>query len=105
MSDRIRHADADQEFHVRQPRRSKALTGHRVLLMLLAFFGVVVAVNLVMMRLAIQTLSGTEVDSAYAASLAYQSEIAAARDQDARSWRVSAHVERNGDGGATLRVE
>ena len=74
-------------------------------LMLVAFFGVVIGVNLVMMRLAIQTLPGTEVDSAYSASLAYEKEIATAHDQNARNWKVDAHVERSGQGGATLRVE
>ena len=44
--------------------------------MMVAFFGVVIGVNIVMMRLAIQTLPGTEVDSAYSASLAYEKEIA-----------------------------
>jgi len=89
-------------------KRSQAprpLTGRKVLFMLVAFFGVVIAVNLVMMRLAIQTLPGTEVDSAYSASLAYEKQIAAARDQNARNWRVDAHVERSGQGGATLQVE
>ena len=52
-----------------------------------------------------QTLPGTEVDSAYSASLAYEKEIAAARDQNARNWRVDAHVERSEQGGATLQVE
>jgi nitrogen fixation protein FixH len=73
--------------------------------MLIAFFGVVVGVNLVMMRLAIQTLPGTEVDSAYSASLAYEKEIATAREQTARNWKVDAHVERSGEGGATLQVD
>lgn len=81
------------------------LTGRKVLVMLLAFFGVVIGVNLVMMRLAIQTLPGTEVDSAYSASLAYDGEIAAARDQDARHWKVDAHIARGSGGGATLQVE
>jgi len=76
-----------------------------VLFMLVAFFGVVVGVNLIMMRLAIKTLPGTEVDSAYSASLAYEKEIVAARDQAARHWKVDAHVERSGRGGATLQVE
>ena len=80
------------------------LTGRKVLVMLLAFFGVVIGANLVMMRLAIQTLPGTEVDSAYSASLAYESEIASARDQDARHWKVDAHVAR-ASGGATVQVE
>ena len=73
--------------------------------MMVAFFGVVIGVNLVMMRLAIQTLPGTEVDSAYGASLAYEKEIATARAQSARNWKVDAHVERSGQGGATLQVE
>ena len=83
----------------------KPLTGGKVFLMLVAFFGVVIAVNMVMMRFAIQTLPGTEVDSAYSASLAYEKEIATARDQSARNWKVDAHVERSGQGGATLQVE
>jgi nitrogen fixation protein FixH len=83
----------------------KPLTGRMVLFMLVAFFGVVIGVNVIMMRLAIQTLPGTEVDSAYSASLAYEKEIAAARDQNARNWKVSAHIQREPDGGATLQVE
>ena len=34
-----------------------------------------------------------------------RSEIAAARDQNARNWKVDAHVERSGQGGATLQIE
>ena len=64
--------------------------------MLVAFFGVVIGVNMIMMQLAIHTLPGTEVDSAYSASLAYEKEIVAARDQNARNWKVDAHVERSG---------
>ena len=83
----------------------RPLTGTKVLLMLLAFFGVVIGVNVMMMQLAIKTLPGTEVDSAYSASLGYEKEIAAARDQDARHWQVDANVERAADGAAVLRVE
>jgi nitrogen fixation protein FixH len=73
--------------------------------MLLAFFGVVIGVNMTMMKLAILTLPGTEVDSAYSASLAYENEITAAHDQNARNWKVDAHIQRSRDGGATLQVE
>lgn len=83
----------------------KPLTGGKVLLMLVAFFGVVIGVNAIMMKVAIQTLPGTEVDSAYTASLAYEKEIGAARDQDARNWKVDAHIQRRADGAATLLVE
>jgi nitrogen fixation protein FixH len=83
----------------------KPLTGFKVLLMLVAFFGVVIGVNVIMMRLAIENLPGTEVDSAYSASLGYEKEIATARDQNARHWQVDAHLERAADGTAVLRVE
>jgi nitrogen fixation protein FixH len=83
----------------------KPLTGRKVLAMLVAFFGIVIVVNMTMMKLAILTLPGTEVDSAYSASLAYEKEIVAARDQNARNWTVDAHVQRSGQGSATLQVE
>ena len=89
----------------RLPDTSKPLTGRKVFILLVAFFGVVIGVNMIMMRLAIQTLPGTDVDSAYSASLAYEHEIAAAHDQNARNWKVDAHIQRGPDGGATLQVE
>lgn len=82
----------------------RPITGRFVLIVLLSFFTVVIAVNMVMMRLAIATLPGTEVDSAYSASLAYQQEIQAASEQNARRWRVDAHVARLADGEATLTL-
>jgi len=88
-----------------QTKTEKPLTGRFVLIVTLAFFTVVIGVNVVMMRLAISTLPGTEVDSAYKASLAYQGEINAAHDQEARQWKVDARVERRPDGGAVLRVD
>jgi nitrogen fixation protein FixH len=83
----------------------KPLTGGKVLAMLVAFFAIVIGVNVTMMKLAILTLPGTEVDSAYTASLGYEKEIAAARDQTARRWQVDAHIQRAADGGATVQVE
>src|ERR1700722_6344138 len=83
----------------------KPLTGSKVLFMLLAFFGVVIGVNAIMAKLAIQTLPGTEADSAYSASLAYENEIAAAHDQNARNWQGDAHIQRGPEGGATPQVE
>jgi nitrogen fixation protein FixH len=84
---------------------SKPLTGRTVLIYLLAFFAVVLAANGAMIKLAIDTLPGAEVDSAYRASLAYNTEISAARAQAERSWRVSAHVERGPDMRARVRIE
>ncbi len=85
--------------------KSRPLTGKVVLASLVAFFGVVFGVNGLMMTLAIKTLPGTEVDSAYAASLAYENEISAARDQEQRGWKVDAKLTRELDGKATLRLE
>jgi nitrogen fixation protein FixH len=83
----------------------RPLTGRVVLISLLGFFGLVIGVNMTMMALAIKTLPGTEVDSAYTASIGYEREIAAARAQTQREWQVDAKVERQSDGNATLRVE
>ena len=83
----------------------RPLTGRTVLFYLVAFFATVMGVNLVMMKLAIDTLPGTEVDSAYRASLAYASEISAAHDQQRRNWKIEAHVERNPNGAATVRLD
>ncbi|UPK28355.1 FixH family protein [Bradyrhizobium sp. 195] len=83
----------------------KPLTGTKVFLMLVAFFGVVIGVNATMAKLAIATLPGTDVDSPYAAGLSYDREISAAHDQAARKWQVNAHIGRRADGAATLEVE
>ena len=83
----------------------RRLTGRKVLAMLIAFFGIVIGVNVTMAKLAIKTLPGTDVDSAYTASLGYEKEILAARDQSARNWKVDAHIERLAGGASLLQVE
>ena len=84
---------------------ARSITGRFVLIAVMSFFAVVIGVNMVMMRLAIATLPGTEVDSAYSASLAYQKEIQAAEQQNRREWKVDVHVEREGGGTAWLNVD
>lgn len=83
----------------------RPITGRMVLIAIVAFFGVVIGVNMLMMKLAMDTLPGTDVDSAYRASLAYGSEIKAAHDQNLREWQVNVHIERQADGRATVRVD
>jgi nitrogen fixation protein FixH len=89
----------------RSSRAPRPITGRFVLIAVVSFFAVVIGVNVVMMRLAIATLPGTEVDSAYSASLAYEKEIQAARQQERREWKVGAHIERQVDGTARLSVD
>jgi nitrogen fixation protein FixH len=90
---------------MRTQNAMRPITGRFVLIAVVSFFLVVISVNMVMMRLAIGTLPGTEVESTYGASLAYQKEIQAAHEQDARGWQVDAHVQRKADGAATLILQ
>jgi nitrogen fixation protein FixH len=73
--------------------RPRELTGRMVLIWLIVFFGIVAAVNAVMMTAAISTLSGLDTDSPYEAGLAFDQEIAASRAQQALHWQVDAKVE------------
>jgi nitrogen fixation protein FixH len=89
------------------PRRGQGfeLTGRHVLAILVAFFGLVFAANIVLVRQAISTFAGTETDTAYKDGLVYNRELAAARRQDALGWGVTAHTVRDGDGRASVQVE
>ena len=73
--------------------RPRELTGRMVLIWLIVFFGIVAAVNAIMMTAAISTLSGLDSDSPYEAGLAFDREIAASRAQQALHWQVDAKVE------------
>jgi nitrogen fixation protein FixH len=81
------------------------VTGRTVLVSLLAFFAVVIGVNVVMMTLAISTMPGIEVESPYLAGIKYNSEITAARAQADRGWRMASHIVRDADGRAVVTVE
>lgn len=83
----------------------RPITGRFVLIAVVSFFAVVIGVNAVMMRLAITTLPGTDVDSAYSASLAYQRDIQAAHQQNGRDWKIDAHIERQAGGTARLALD
>ncbi len=73
-------------------------TGRMVFLSLLGFFGVVFAVNGVMIREALSTFGGLETESSYQAGRMFEHEVAMARAQDARHWRVDAKLAPSVDG-------
>jgi nitrogen fixation protein FixH len=73
----------------KQPR---ALTGRTVLIWFIAFFGVVFAVNAIMVRAATSTFGGVETESSYKAGLVFNRESEAAQAQAARGWKVEAHL-------------
>jgi nitrogen fixation protein FixH len=85
-------------------RNPKELTGRTVLFCFLGFFGIIVAMNAVLIRAATTTFGGVETPSAYKVGLAFNREIAAARAQEARHWAVEAKVTRNPQGDAVLSV-
>jgi nitrogen fixation protein FixH len=74
------------------------LGGRFVLVAILAFFAVVVGANAVMMTVAIRTMPGVDVKSAYETSQRFNQEIARMRDQTARGWQVDAGIGRDGAG-------
>jgi nitrogen fixation protein FixH len=71
-------------------RPPRVLTGRMVLFCLLAFFGVVFAVNAVMVRVAVSSFSGVETESAYKAGFNFKNDVAAAQAQEDRHWAVDA---------------
>ncbi|MGL5116458.1 MAG: FixH family protein [Beijerinckiaceae bacterium] len=82
----------------------KPITGRFVLFALIAFFGVVFAVNATMMAIALTTMPGLDVRNGYVASQAMNGAYAAMRAQTDRGWSVDAALRRAGDG-AVLKVE
>ncbi len=87
-----------------QEMTGKELTGRKVLLILLAFFGVVFAANGIMARYAVQTFRGLANDSAYSEGLAYDKDIKAAHDQDALGWKVNGALTRLAPGHSRIVV-
>jgi nitrogen fixation protein FixH len=65
---------------------SNSLSGRGFALIIVAFFGVVVAVNITMARLASATFGGTVVDNSYVASQHFNGWLAQARAQDRLGW-------------------
>lgn len=82
--------------------RAFVLGGRHVFLMLALFFGVVFAVNGYMLRVAVGTFSGVQTETPYKMGLAYNTRIAASKEQDQRGWKVEARVVRAADGAASV---
>lgn len=74
-------------------QRSAPFTGRKMLLAMLAFFGVIILANGIMMTFAISTHTGAVVQNSYVASQDFNHRIAEARTRDALGWRSAASVE------------
>jgi nitrogen fixation protein FixH len=88
-------------FGGREPRE---VTGRMVLASVVAFFAVIVAVNMIMATLAVSTFGGVETKNAYQAGLSFSREIASARAQAARDWHVDAKLSPWTPEGVTIDV-
>ncbi|SCW35608.1 Nitrogen fixation protein FixH [Sphingobium faniae] len=62
-------------------------TGWHMAAILIAFFGVVIAVNMLMATLAVRSFGGTVVDNSYVASQKFNGWLEQAREQDRLGWR------------------
>lgn len=66
------------------------VTGRRFLLIVLGFFGVIIAANVTMMSFALGTFGGLVVPNAYVAGLHFNSDVADAETSVSATWTVEA---------------
>lgn len=74
------------------PRR---ITGYHILAMLIAFFSVIIAVNVAFIYFAVTTFSGIETDNAYKRGVAYNQQHEVARREAALGWQGGVKLEGN----------
>ena len=67
----------------------RKFTGRHMLIWMVAFFGVVIAVNLTMARIAISSFGGVVVENSYVASQEFNGWLEQARSQEALGWVVT----------------
>lgn len=84
--------------------RGRPLTGRAVLVWLIAFFGVVFAVNGAFIYFAESTFPGLEVESSYKAGQEFEADVQAGKAQAERAWKVDAAVRPVGDG-ASVEIQ
>lgn len=82
----------------------RKLTGGMVLAGLIAFFGVIFAVNGVLVHEALSTFTGLETESSYRAGQTFERDVAMAKAQDERHWQVDANLLPAVAGGALIDI-
>lgn len=85
-------------------RKTRELTGKHVFMCLLGFFGVVFAVNAVMVKAATSTFGGVETSSSYKAGLMFGQDVARAGQQDALHWKVGGKLSHDNAGETALDI-
>lgn len=88
----------------RPSRSSGRLTGRKVLMIFVAFFGTVASADAFLITSAFRTWSGLDEPSPYQASQRYNAELRRAAEQDALGWRLDAIAIRNPMAIASINV-
>ena len=70
-------------------------TGWHMTAILVTFFGVIMAVNFTMARMAVSSFGGTVVDNSYVASQKYNGWLNAAKQQDSLGWSATFALDAN----------
>lgn len=73
-------------------KKPKELTGRHVLMMVVAFFAIIVVVNIYFITAAVTSFRGEDVKGSYRQGLEYNQTLAARSEQNALGWKVSANV-------------
>ncbi|WP_421848042.1 FixH family protein [Novosphingobium sp.] len=68
---------------------ARPFTGRHMALVMAGFFGVVIAVNILLANLAVSTFSGTVVDNSYVASQEFNGWLGAAKADKALGWHMA----------------
>lgn len=76
------------------------LTGRHVLMMVIAFFGVIIAANVFFITQAVRTFPGEDVRRSYVQGLNYNETLADREAQAALGWRAAASLSRDAAGAA-----
>ncbi|MDX2274609.1 MAG: FixH family protein [Hyphomonadaceae bacterium] len=91
-------------MNTRAAAASGQIKGWHVLALMLAFFGLVITVNIVFAVFAVGSFPGEEGQSPYQQGLRYNETLAERHEQAALGWRASADLEPAGAGGAAVIV-
>lgn len=80
--------------------RSRGFTGRHMAFSMIAFFGVIIGVNMTMATVATRTFGGKVVENSYVASQKFNGWLAEARAQQAAGWTADL----GGEGGRVVAV-
>lgn len=67
-------------------------TGRKMLIVMIAFFATIIAVNAIMLTLAVKNFGGLVVQNSYVASQRFNEDVAATQAQPIRNWDIVAQA-------------